>query len=278
MFIDSPATETVSTATSSNPILSLLIPAYNEERYLGPVLARVHRCFAAIGFTDYEIVVCNNNSSDRTAEVAEAGGARVVFEGHNMISKARNAAARAARGQWLIFLDADTLPSPELFAATIERLRGGRVFGGGAGLRFDTPNTGILTSVMFSVWGMVSATLKLASGSYVYCYKQAFDDVGGFDEDLYATEEISFSRKLKQWGRERGLRFEILTKTPVVSSSRKMEWYGQYQVFWRSIKVMLPGVTRSRADCSLWYVRPTAGAQPKLAMSLANKAPVASFG
>ena len=242
-----------------SPAVSLLIPAYNEERYLAPVLARVHDSFAAAGWTDYEIIVCANNSSDRTAAVAQEGGARVVHEPHNQISRARNTAARTARGLWLIFVDADTLVSPELLAATLRHFAGGRVCAGGAALSFDLHELNPTAKSLLWIWNRVSAAAKLAAGSYVFCYRQAWEDCGGFDESVYAGEEIYFSRRLKAWARARGLRFEILTATPVVTSGRKVEWYGQGQLLWRSLKMLRPGAVKRRDDCGLWYTRPAEG-------------------
>ena len=247
--------------TPTTPAVSLLIPAYNEEQYLAPVLERMHASFAAMGFADYEIVVCDNNSSDRTAEVARAGGARVVHEPHNQISRARNTAARAARGRWLIFVDADTLVSPELLAATLRRFEGGRVCAGGAALKFGLEDLHCTAASMLWVWNRVSALARLAAGSYVYCYRQAWEECGGFDERVYAGEEIYFSRRLKRWARQHGLRFEILTETPVVTSARKVEWYGQGELLWSALKMLRPGAVKRRDDCGLWYTRPVEGTQ-----------------
>ena len=61
------------------------------------------------------MLVCDNNSTDHTGEIAEAAGARVVFEKHNQISRARNAPGNAAKGEWIIFIDADSKPSKTLF-------------------------------------------------------------------------------------------------------------------------------------------------------------------
>src|SRR5688572_28136620 len=98
----------------TNPDVSVLIPAYNEQAFIGRVIESVHQSFASIPERSYEIIVCDNNSTDRTAELAAANGAKVVFEPHNQIARARNAAARAANGNWFIFLDADTLLNPQL--------------------------------------------------------------------------------------------------------------------------------------------------------------------
>ena len=116
-------------------------------------------------------------------------------------------------------------------------------------------------AAMLWVWNRVSALAKLAAGSYVYCYRQAWEECGGFDEAVYAGEELYFSRRLKRWARRHGLRFEILTQTPVVTSARKMEWYGQGQLLWRALKMLRPGAVKRRDDCELWYTRPAESTQ-----------------
>jgi cellulose synthase/poly-beta-1,6-N-acetylglucosamine synthase-like glycosyltransferase len=239
------------------PQISVLIPAYNEERLIAAVLAQVHASFAAAGegFA-YEIIVCDNHSTDHTAAVARAHGAQVVYEPHNQISRARNAAARAARGRWLIFLDADTLLPPEVLAETLNRLAGGAVCAGGAVLRFDTAELGLFASGLTGFWNWLSPRFGLAAGSYLFCRREAWEETGGFDERVYAGEELLFSRRLSQWARAHGLRFEVLTKTPVVTSARKLQWYGQWQLIWRMMLLARPGALRDPRQCTLWYTRP----------------------
>ncbi len=251
----------ISSPEAAAPTVSLLIPAYNEELLLPSVLERVRESFAAIGFSSYEIVVCDNHSTDRTGEVARAHGAKVVYEEHNQISRARNTAAKAAAGKWLIFLDADTLLSSELLRETIQCFEGNRICAGGAGLRFDLPNVGPFAAGMTWVWNNLSRGLSLAAGSYVFCHRQAWEEVGGFDERVYAGEEIFFSHRLKRWARQHGMRFRILTDHPVVTSARKVEWYGQWGLLWHCVLLMRPGSVKSRAACALWYDRPPAMAE-----------------
>ena len=92
---------------NSAPSISVLIPAFNEEALIAKTIESVQKSFAEVGHERFEIIVCDNNSTDRTADVARAKGARVVFEPHNQIARARNTAARHAIHEWLIFLDAD---------------------------------------------------------------------------------------------------------------------------------------------------------------------------
>src|SRR5207245_4147273 len=119
--------------------ISIIIPAYNEERLLGDTLHRVQA--ATISFSEAgwetELIVCDNNSTDRTAELARAAGARVVFEPINQIARARNAGAAAATGDWLLFIDADPHPEPELFADVATAIESGDCLAGGSTVRLD---------------------------------------------------------------------------------------------------------------------------------------------
>ena len=84
---------------------SIIIPAYNEEKLLSDSLSKIKRSlnvFLERGHS-VELIVCDNNSSDRTAEIAREAGAKVVFEPVNQISRARNTGAAAATGDYLIF-------------------------------------------------------------------------------------------------------------------------------------------------------------------------------
>src|SRR4051812_3140499 len=118
-------------SVSCRPMLSFVVPAYNEEKYLGPTLASIHEAARAVG-GPYEIVVANDNSSDGTAQVAQAGGARVVTVHKRQIAGTRNEGAKAASGEWLVFVDADTRVSEAVVRGVVEALRAG-VVGGGAG-------------------------------------------------------------------------------------------------------------------------------------------------
>ncbi len=88
--------------------VSVVIPAFNEARLLGETLRHVQAALTVFTSRGWgvEIIVCDNNSTDATAEIARAAGATVVFEPENQIARARNSGAAAATGDWLIFVDA----------------------------------------------------------------------------------------------------------------------------------------------------------------------------
>ena len=116
---------------------SIIIPAYNEEELLPATLTALRRAMAALTTHRGEIVVTDNDSSDRTAEVARDAGARVVFEEHRQIARARNVGGHSAEGRFLIFVDADTRISGVLLEQTLGALADGAVCGGGTRMGFE---------------------------------------------------------------------------------------------------------------------------------------------
>ena len=120
--------------------VSVIVPAYDEEAGLGASLRSIRTAMAAfdrLGWSS-ELIVCDNNSSDRTAEIARAAGASVVFEPLNQISRARNAGAEHATGDWLVFIDADSHPTEHLFADVANAVLGGRCIAGGSTIEFGS--------------------------------------------------------------------------------------------------------------------------------------------
>src|SRR5664280_1189894 len=119
--------------------ISIIVPAFNEEQFLGKTLAQIKAAASALANTGWEteLIVCDNNSTDRTAEIARAAGANVVFEPVNQISRARNSGAAIATGDWLVFVDADTHPSENLFADVAAQIASGCCLAGGVTIRLD---------------------------------------------------------------------------------------------------------------------------------------------
>src|SRR5438105_3431563 len=110
-------------------LLSFVIPAHNEEYELGGALASIHAAAATVPHV-HEIIVADDASADRTAEIALAAGARVVRIERRQIAAARNAGAREARGDVLFFIDADTHIFPEHITGALGALKEGCVGGG----------------------------------------------------------------------------------------------------------------------------------------------------
>jgi glycosyltransferase involved in cell wall biosynthesis len=235
--------------------LSIIIPAFNEARLIEQTLRSITVSLEANrkpGFTS-EVIVVDNNSTDNTAELARQAGATVVFEPINQIGRARNAGAAHATGEWLLFLDADSLLSPGLLADILRVIESGKYVGCGSTLRMDgLPWWANLT---LQLWTGTSILCRWAAGALVVCRRDAFQEVGGFDQDLYALDEIRLSKQLKQWGRQRGLQFTILTNHPLETSSRKVTLYSSREIAGQIFRIFfLPKKTlQDKKHLSVWY-------------------------
>ncbi len=235
--------------------LSIIVPAYNEERLLAATLANLNagaKVLERRGWAS-ELIVCDNNSTDRTADIAAAAGARVVFESVNQISRARNAGAAAASGDWLLFVDADSLPDAALFEDLVRAMADTSCLAGGSTLRFP-PEAG-LGRLPVWLWNGVSRILRWAAGSFVFCRATAFRDAGGFSLALYAAEEIDLFRCLKRLAHRRGQRIEILHRHPLLTSARKLRLYSVREALGFMLRTALGGgkTLRRASDCHIWY-------------------------
>ncbi len=207
--------------------LSVVVPAFNEEALLPACLDSVKAAAAACGLRDWELIVCDNASTDATARVAAERGAKVVHEPVRRIARSRNAGAAAAAGDWLLFIDADSVLSADSLRDMLAAAAGGSL------IDFDRkPWWG---AAALGAWSVLSRTLRWAAGSFVFCRADAFRAVGGFPPELAAAEEIGLARALKRWGAARGLGFTILTGSRHVSSGRKFYIYTPREflrIFW----------------------------------------------
>ncbi|MFT4636941.1 MAG: glycosyltransferase involved in cell wall biosynthesis [Verrucomicrobiales bacterium] len=237
--------------------LSIVIPAFNEEALLPETLRAVQRSIEECHAVEStEIIVVDNNSTDRTAAVALENGVQVVFEPINQISRARNAGGTAARGRFLLFLDADTELKTALLDRALKNLRSGTCSGGGVLIQMDRV---MPAAVRYFVraWNTVAVKLGLAAGCFVYALREGFIAVGGFSTAVYAGEEIWFSRALKKWGRKRQLKFQVITDIPISTSSRKVDWFTRGQLGWQvGVLLVFPWLARSKRFCRIWYERP----------------------
>jgi glycosyltransferase involved in cell wall biosynthesis len=231
--------------------VSVVVPAFNEERLLAGSLGAIREAMGA--FENAELIVCDNNSTDRTAEIARAAGATVVFEPVNQIARARNAGAAAAGGDWLVFVDADSYPSASLFREALAAMQGGRCLAGGSTVAFETRDP--LMRLWLALWNAVSRMTRWAAGSFIFCEAAAFREIGGFSAELYAGEEIDLSRRLKRLARRRGREIVILHRHPLLSSDRKARLYTVREHFAFLLKFLLLGqrALRNRDTCHVWY-------------------------
>ncbi|MGI9291427.1 MAG: glycosyltransferase [Gammaproteobacteria bacterium] len=238
--------------------VSFIVPAWNEEKVITECLQHIDAAVAACQdlLADkgaVERIVVDNNSADNTAELAEQAGARVVFEPQNQIARARNAGAKAAQGEWLIFIDADSHLSAGLLRDTLRLIAEGQFIGCGSLMHMDDVPFSFRLS--FRIWSWISRVKRWAAGSYVMCRADAFNALGGFNEELFASEEIEFSRRINKYARKQGLQFTVLTEHPLWTSGRKATLYSKGELWKQFMHLVLHPINsiKSRSGLPVWY-------------------------
>jgi glycosyltransferase involved in cell wall biosynthesis len=226
--------------------LSIVVPAHNEEVLLGATLDALAVAARASGVSA-EILVVDDASTDRTAAIARERGARVVSVNVRQIAAARNAGARVADGEFLLFVDADTIVPRHMVRDAVDTMRKGAV-GGGAGAEFE-PGAPRWAAWMIALARWILRTAGWAAGCFLFARRDAFERAGGFDERYFASEEIHLSRALKRLGR-----FVILREN-VLTSARKAEHYSFGHSLWLFVRMAWPGSLKTREGLDFWYTR-----------------------
>jgi len=247
--------EPVRLRRAEKPSISIVIPAFNEAAYIAKTLGSLFKASLSYG-TNVEAIVVDNNSTDATAEIARSFGATVVYEPVNQIARARNAGARAASGDCLVFLDADTIIEGDILDKVAATLASGQVIGGGA---WAEPDSDWLGRFVFKyLINMALAIRNVTVGPFLYCDRAAFQKVGGFDEALYAAEEFSLASRLKEEGRRANKQWQIIRydrRHRVVTSARKFRRFGGLEMavqnahlIWKPNQKL-----RQKSQCWFWY-------------------------
>jgi glycosyltransferase involved in cell wall biosynthesis len=227
-------------------MLSFIVPAHNEAACIEASVAAIAAAASHLG-VDHEIVVVDDASTDRTAELASRAGARVVPVAFRQIAATRNAGARAARGDTFVFVDADTLIGADVVAGLQRVMRSGAI-GGGAAIRFDEPVPRWVRWVLPTfLW--LGRRLRFTGGCFLFCSRAAFETVGGFDEALYASEELSLCRALRTQGEL------VILRESVLTSGRKVRTYSGWEILRAMLRIAMAGRSgvKDRSRLGIWY-------------------------
>lgn len=227
-------------------MVSFIIPAHNEEQLLGLALDAI--ADARLQLTEpNEVIVASDASTDRTEEIAAERGARVVKLDRRQIAATRNAGAKEAIGDLLIFVDADTQVTSAAVLSAVRAMRRGAV-GGGAGVRFDG-KVPLYASAIEYLIRLVQPIVGLAPGCFLFCTREVYLKSGGYDETLYVSEEVFFAMRLRNLGR-----FVILREY-VITSARKLRTRSALQLLTLGARLISGGLgsARRREGLEYWY-------------------------
>jgi glycosyltransferase involved in cell wall biosynthesis len=239
------------------PHLSVILPAFNEARALPATLAALDeaRRHVQLRFAyETELLVVDNASTDATAEVARNAGAR-VSEPFRSVARARNAGASAARGEVLVFVDADTWVAPEALERIAGAMNDSRCIGGALGV-LHRPRSSVLRSYLAG-WRLLGRALRMSQGAARFCRRDEFDVLAGYNERLWIGEDVELQWRLRRRARRTGRSHRVIHECHVVPSPRRFDQWP----LWRTLVWTKPLVTIALARSGRvwrkgWYETP----------------------
>ncbi len=236
-------------------MITLVVPAYNEERYLPRLLDSVEVAAAAWRAAGgaLEVVVADNGSTDATARIAAERGCRVAPAAPRAIAAARNAGARAARGHILVFVDADARVHPGTFVEIARLLSDPKIIGGATGVRMERRSPGIAAT--YAVFMPLVWVTGFDTGP-TFCRRADFDAVGGYDERLRFAEDVKFLYELWRLGRRTGRHLVRARRVKAIYSTRKFDEHGDwhyFRLFWHGLGQVLGFGHMDEVADRYWY-------------------------
>ncbi|MBR5113025.1 MAG: glycosyltransferase [Clostridia bacterium] len=210
----------------SLPSVSVIIPAHNEEKYVERCIESINEAASVYGGEVGIIVVCNR-CTDRTAQLAESAGAKVIFNEDRCIAKVRNDGIKAAQSDIILTIDCDNRMTPGTIKEAVSLLETGRYIGGGAPIRFERYSfplwsNDIMCRVSFGLTGLYCGIF--------WAEKSTFDAVGGFTEKK-AMEDADTAKKIKKYGKKLGKKYTVLREYHLINSTRKYDDLGDWLYF-----------------------------------------------
>ena len=213
-------------AISDNIIISVIVPAHNEEKYVVRCINSVKQAASRVKCGVETIIVCNR-CTDRTAELALENGARVVNDESRCIATVRNSGINAARGKVIVTIDCDNRMTENTLREILGMLNSGKYIGGGAPLRFERYSAALWLNDIICRFGFKLTGLYCG---IFWARKSDFDAIGGF-VDKKAGEDIATAKALRAYGRKNGKKYGCLRKNHLINSTRKYDDMGDWLYF-----------------------------------------------
>ncbi len=238
-----------------NPTISCIIPAFNEETLIGRVIDSIQKAgeyYRREKNLGIEIIVVDNHSKDRTAEIAQELGAKVVHEPSNNIARASNIGALTATGDFLMFIDADMVVSQDLICGIDENLMNPEVAGGGTRTYCEKWSLG------FAVYRTVQDSYRQLFGGFhgvFHCRRKDFVDLLGFDERNFIAEKVEFYHRLRDHGKLRNQKIQDAARGFVTESDRIVALNGAGRLIGKTLSLCWSPNKKIRdiRFCEPWY-------------------------
>ena len=201
--------------------ISIVIPAYNEENYLPATLEKIRAGLTCVA-GDSETIVVDNESTDRTGQIAQSFGAKIFTESEHNIARVRNKGAKNATGEILVFIDADTLVPETLFPTIFDAMRDEKCFGGAVAVDYGEFQRKWMRFYLrgWQFWGTL---FNMKQGAAQFCRKSVFEQLSGYDETIFMGEDVMFYWRLSKFARRKNAFLVFIENPKVMTSARRFD-------------------------------------------------------
>jgi glycosyltransferase involved in cell wall biosynthesis len=231
--------------------VSVVIPAYNEEQRLPETLERITKALAVVARPS-EIIVVDNDSQDRTKQVAVAFGANVILEKEHNIAKVRNAGAKNSTGDVLIFIDADTLVPETLVQNISDVMEDEKCFGGAVAVEYEDFQRKWMKTYLAG-WKFWGKFFNMAQGAAQFCRKPVFEKLEGYDQTIFMGEDVEFYWRLAKYAKESGSYLRFIEHPAVKTSTRRFDKMSLWKTILLTHPIFIRLTWRKKAYWKDWY-------------------------
>lgn len=212
-------------------MLSIIIPALNEEKYLPLLLDSIKKQ----DFNDYELILADANSTDATARIAAKYGCKIIPGG--LPAKGRNEGAKIARGDNFLFLDADVVLPDNFLKKFLEKFH--KENADMATTALSAIGKGKIYRIGSYLWNFYfdknQRFFPCAGGFCILVKKETHDKLGGFDEEIKVAEDIIYARRAKK----NKVKFKFFKSPKIMISTRRFEREGMFRAMLKYILIEL---------------------------------------
>ena len=204
-------------------MLTIIVPTLNEENYLPFLLESIKKQT----FKDYEIIIADANSNDKTAKIAQDFGCQVVKGG--LPPKGRNEGAKVARGDLFLFVDADSIISSDDFLEKVlQEFKKRNLDIASFSIYPNRSKLDRFIYTFYNLWAKLNQSLLPHATNVILVKKEIHQEINGFDEEIRLAEDHDYARRATKLGK-----FGFIDIEPIFTSSRRFEREGRMKTYFK---------------------------------------------
>jgi len=231
--------------------ISIIIPAYNEENYLPATLEKISAALKDAGF-EWETIVVDNESTDKTKQIAESLGAKVVTDTEHNIAKVRNTGAKNATGDVLIFVDADTIVPNSVFQKIAAVMENEKCFGGAVAVDYEEFERKWMKYYLLG-WRFWGTVFNMKQGAAQFCRKSVFEELKGYDETIYMGEDVMFYWRLSKFAAQTNGYLSFIENPKVITSARRFNGMSIWKTLFLTHPLFILLTSKKKKFWRDWY-------------------------